>query len=248
MLPALACGGGEGFAAVQGEAAADVLPACANPADVAAGRWPHNATSSRVAASRAITAGERRACSPKLREFRSFLEAPVRRCAARRRRPGQPGSTTRLAAGRTGDFRFPGGGQRSWPGPIGRADDAFRRTAPTAALGGTWQGVPTTSSSIRSPSPKTPAAPAGRSAAAPSGAGRNARRCRTRPRPTWCKAPRWRPGLRGRCALARQFIAGHPLSCDMVSRSGGSVMARVAARLLELAPGRAGHGKFSSGA
>ena len=36
-------------------------------------------------------------------------------------------------------------------------------------------------------------------------------------------------------ALARQLIAGHPLIVDLVQRQGGSVQARVVARLLELA-------------
>jgi hydrogenase large subunit len=36
-------------------------------------------------------------------------------------------------------------------------------------------------------------------------------------------------------ALARQMVAGHPLARDMVARDGGSVAARVVARLLELA-------------
>jgi hydrogenase large subunit len=52
---------------------------------------------------------------------------------------------------------------------------------------------------------------------------------------TWCKAPRYAGQAFEVGALARQVIAGHPLSCDMVTRSGGSVMARVVARLLELA-------------
>lgn len=52
---------------------------------------------------------------------------------------------------------------------------------------------------------------------------------------TWCKAPRYAGQAFEVGALARQLIAGHPLSCDMVTRSGGSVMARVVARLLELA-------------
>lgn len=52
---------------------------------------------------------------------------------------------------------------------------------------------------------------------------------------TWCKAPR----LHGRTmevgALARQMVAGHPLVRDLVARRGGSVAARVVARLLEIA-------------
>jgi hydrogenase large subunit len=63
----------------------------------------------------------------------------------------------------------------------------------------------------------------------------------TRPSPdkvgaySWCKAPR----LGGRVvevgALARQVVDGHPLARDLVARTGGNVLSRVVARLLELA-------------
>lgn len=51
---------------------------------------------------------------------------------------------------------------------------------------------------------------------------------------SWCKAPRLdgRPMETG--ALARQVIDGHPLAVDLAIRGGG-VLARVAARLLEIA-------------
>lgn len=51
---------------------------------------------------------------------------------------------------------------------------------------------------------------------------------------SWCKAPRL-SGLPVECgALARQVIDGHPLARDLVARGGG-VLARVGARLLEVA-------------
>ena len=52
---------------------------------------------------------------------------------------------------------------------------------------------------------------------------------------SWCKAPRLdgKPVETG--ALARQLVAGHPLVRDLVVRHGGSVTARVTARLLEIA-------------
>ncbi len=52
---------------------------------------------------------------------------------------------------------------------------------------------------------------------------------------SWCKAPRLDGQVVETGALARQVIAGHPLARDMVARDGGSVAARVVARLLELA-------------
>jgi hydrogenase large subunit len=51
---------------------------------------------------------------------------------------------------------------------------------------------------------------------------------------SWCKAPRLAGQVVETGALARQVVAGHPLARDMVG-GGGSVAARVVARLLELA-------------
>ncbi|MCM2308827.1 MAG: nickel-dependent hydrogenase large subunit [Sulfuritalea sp.] len=52
---------------------------------------------------------------------------------------------------------------------------------------------------------------------------------------SWCKAPRLAGQVVETGALARQVVAGHPLARDMVAAGGGSVAARVVARLLELA-------------
>ena len=52
---------------------------------------------------------------------------------------------------------------------------------------------------------------------------------------SWCKAPRLDGKVVETGALARQMVAGHPLLRDIVAQSGGSVAARVVARLLELA-------------
>lgn len=52
---------------------------------------------------------------------------------------------------------------------------------------------------------------------------------------SWCKAPRYAGQVVETGALARQLIAGHPLVLDIVKAEGGSVAARVVARLLELA-------------
>ena len=52
---------------------------------------------------------------------------------------------------------------------------------------------------------------------------------------SWCKAPRLAGQVVETGALARQVVAGHPLARDMVAATGGSVAARVVARLLELA-------------
>jgi len=52
---------------------------------------------------------------------------------------------------------------------------------------------------------------------------------------SWCKAPRLGGRVVETGALARQMMAGHPLVRDLVARHGGSVTARVVARLLEIA-------------
>lgn len=52
---------------------------------------------------------------------------------------------------------------------------------------------------------------------------------------SWCKAPRVAGQVVETGALARQVVAGHPLARDMIEACGGSVAARVVARLLELA-------------
>lgn len=52
---------------------------------------------------------------------------------------------------------------------------------------------------------------------------------------SWCKAPRLDGDIMETGALARQLIDAHPLIRDIVARHGGSVYARVVARLLEIA-------------
>jgi len=53
---------------------------------------------------------------------------------------------------------------------------------------------------------------------------------------SWCKAPRLNNQVVETGALARQLVNGHPLLLDLVNaKQGGSVKARVVARLLEFA-------------
>jgi hydrogenase large subunit len=52
---------------------------------------------------------------------------------------------------------------------------------------------------------------------------------------TWCKAPRYGGRVVETGALARQLLARHPLLDDLVHRHGGSVTARIVARMMELA-------------
>jgi hydrogenase large subunit len=52
---------------------------------------------------------------------------------------------------------------------------------------------------------------------------------------SWCKAPRYHNQVMETGALARQMVAGNPLIRELVAKQSGSVLARVLARLLELA-------------
>ncbi len=52
---------------------------------------------------------------------------------------------------------------------------------------------------------------------------------------SWCKSPRLDGQVVETGALARQAVAGHPLVRDLLATGGGSVAARVIARLLEIA-------------
>ena len=52
---------------------------------------------------------------------------------------------------------------------------------------------------------------------------------------TWCKAPRLAGLPMETGALARQVVNGHALARDLVAQSGGNVKSRVVARLLEIA-------------
>jgi len=52
---------------------------------------------------------------------------------------------------------------------------------------------------------------------------------------SWNKAPRLAGRVIQTGALARQLVDGHPLMRDVVARHGGTVLARVLARLLEIA-------------
>ncbi|GGF65193.1 nickel-dependent hydrogenase large subunit [Alteromonas lipolytica] len=52
---------------------------------------------------------------------------------------------------------------------------------------------------------------------------------------SWCKAPRLANQVVEVGPLARQVVDGHPLIRDLVARSGGNVLSRIVARLLEMA-------------
>ncbi len=229
------------FAALRGEAAADVLPARAGFLKLMgflAGRWPHTLAIQPGGSTRAITAGERIRLLAQLREFRSFLEKRLFGDALDN--VAQLTGKAQLLAwadGRSADFpAFLAAAGDLGLDKLGRASDAFLSHGAYGIFpAGTWQAgqaaafdplavdEDTTRAWLAEGRPRHPAqgetiVDANKAAAY-----------------TWCKAPRYAGQAYEVGALARQVIAGHPLLLDFVARDGGSVMARVVARLLELA-------------
>lgn len=229
------------FTAVKGEAAAEVLPARAGFLRLMgflAGRWPHTLAIQPGGSTRAITAGERIRLLAQLREFRSFLEKRLFGDALGV--VGQLDSKAALLAwaeGRPADFpAFLHAASDLGLDRLGRTADAFlSHGAYELFPAGTWQAgqvaafdpiaiaEDTTSAWLVDGKARHPAQGETVVDADKTGAY------------TWCKAPRYAGQPYEVGALARQVIAGHPLALDLVLRDGSSVMARVVARLLELA-------------
>lgn len=230
----------ERFAAIRGTATAEVLPARANflkLLGLLAGRWPHTLALQAGGSTRAISSGERVRLLALLREFRSFLE--------RRVFADQLASVTALAseselldwaAGRGGDLAvFLNISRDLGLHRIGQAEDRFLSAGAYDLFpAGVWHhrlqpfdpasiSEDTRSAWLADGPPLPPARGETRVDADKAGAY------------TWCKAPRLAGETAEVGALARQLVAGQPLVRDLLGRHGGSVEARVVARLLELA-------------
>ena len=229
------------FAAVSGEASAEVLPARANFMKLMgflAGRWPHTLAIQPGGSTRAITVGERVRLLALLREFRSFLER--RLFADTLEAVAALDSKAALlawAASRDGDFAaFLRLAEDLGLDRLGRAHDHFLSFGAYDLFpAGRWhrgevesidQAAIAEDSSHAWLVADRPLHPAqGETLVSADKAAAY----------TWCKAPRYAGEPTEVGALARQVIAGHPLLRDWVLTAGGSVMARVVARLLELA-------------
>ena len=229
------------FTAVKGDAAAEVLPARASFLRLMgflAGRWPHTLAIQPGGSTRAITVGERIRLLALLREFRGFLEK--RLFGDSLAAVAQLVSKDQLLAwadGRAGDFpAFLSAATDLGLDKLGRAYDAFLSYGAYELFpAGTWQAgqaalldpvaiaEDTTSAWLVSGKARHPAQ------------GETIVDANKPDAYTWCKAPRYAGQPYEVGALARQVIAAHPLALDLVQRDGASVMARVVARLLELA-------------
>lgn len=227
------------FRALTGGASADVLPARAefmHLMGLMAGKWPHTLSLQPGGTARPLEAAEILRLITLLHGFRRFLE---------RHTFGDGlesfaglNSVAALAdwrQGRKGDLAlFLAAAEDLDLGGIGRATDRFLSYGTQGlAPAGVWD---------RGVRPLDPGAIVeDLSHAWLAGDALPPSRGRTEPWAdkagayTWCKAPRYSGLVLETGALARQMVAGHPLIRDLVAVRGGSVEARVLARLLELA-------------
>ncbi len=203
-----------------------------------AGRWPHSLALQPGGSSKATTAAERIRLLALLREFRAFLEnvlfgAPLESL-------GEITSFDALnawAQGRNADFpRFLAAAGDLGLERIGRATDRF-------VSYGAYEVFPAGifSESAVNALETAKITEDARSAwlygdeALPPAAGETRIDADKPDAYTWCKAPRYGGQVVETGALARQLIAGQPLLRDMLARFGGSVSARIVARMIEVA-------------
>lgn len=230
------------FMAVKGKAAGDVLQARArffNLIGFLAGRWPHTLAIQPGGSTKAMTPAERIRVLALLREFRAFLEDVL--LGDRLEAFAALDSEAALfawAAGRSADFPlFLRAATDLSLEKTGRATDRFLSYGAYGLFAsGLWQpnAAPealaaksitedTRHAWLLEDSPLPPAL--GETIVAAEKAGAY----------TWCKAPRYAGQVVETGALSRQVVAGNRLARDLVERHGGSVTARVVARMIELA-------------
>lgn len=238
----------ERFKAVSGSAAADVLPARARFMQLMgylAGRWPHTLSLQPGGSARGLEEAELLRIGMLLREFRRFLERTLfgDRLEAVAELDSLPALRHWAAArhARADLPRFLAIADDLGLEQLGRATDRFLCVGAYALDGsalfpaGVWdQGLKQAFDPTAIREDVSHSWMAGDRPLAPEDG-------QTLPQPdkpgaySWCKAPRLDGRVVETGALARQMVAGHPLVRDMVARNGGSVAARVVARLLEFA-------------
>ncbi len=236
------------FKAVSGSATADVLPARTKFLHLMgylAGKWPHTLSLQPGGSSRPLEQAEQIRLSILLTEFRAFLERTL--FGDTLESVASLDSEAALLAWMelrktTADLpRFLAIAYDLELHKLGRATDrfmsygAYRDGDSKLFAAGLWQDGSVHALDIGAIREDVSHSwMEGDAALAPSAG-------LTRPQPdkaaaySWCKAPRLDGRVVETGALARQLVAGHPLLCDMVARHGGSVTARVVARLLEIA-------------
>jgi uptake hydrogenase large subunit len=238
----------ERFEAIRGAAAAEVLAARASFLELMglfAGKWPHTLSLQPGGSSRALTASDKLQALVLLRTFRTFLEktlfgAPLEQVAALGSVQALDAFAEQGPPGSSDLRRFLRAARELRLEQAGRASDAFLSHGAYQNPGGLLfaRGLhrggaqvydskllreDSTSAWLHDDRPRHPLEGKTQPDADKEGAY------------TWCKAPRLAGEVYEVGALARQMVHGHPLVRDLVARSGGSVLARVVARLLELA-------------
>ncbi len=229
------------FRAQRGTALADYLPARADFQRVMgylAGKWPHTLALQPGGTTRAVTATEKVRLAGVLREFRSFVESVVLGDSVE----GFLGGATvqAWAATHDGDFaRFVRIATALGLEQTGCAGDRFLSFG---AYGDTFPGgfldagavAPTALDAARIVEDSRHAWLAGDEALPPLH-GETRPQADKRDAYTWCKAPRYGGRVVETGALARQLVAAQPLAQQLVGAAGASVLARVAARMIEVA-------------
>ncbi len=243
------------FKATAGEAPAEMLPARADFLRIMgtlAGKWPHSLALQPGGTTRATTSTERVRLLAVLRDFRAFLEKTLFGDALESVSAlATPAALDAWAGGRESDFsRFLDIADDLKLGAIGRASDVFlSHGAYGGAEGqlfarGVWDGnfVPYDARQVSEDVARAwlagdgPRHPLNGETVPLSGGFERFDRFDQKPEAyTWCKAPRYGGRVVETGALARQLVAGHPLSRALVAADGGNVRARVIARLLEIA-------------
>jgi len=232
----------ERFTALKGSATNDFLPARARFLEIMgfiAGKWPHTLAFQPGGSTRAVTAGERVRLLSLLREFRGFLErvtigdsleafsALASLDALFAWAEGHPGDLPGfLRVGRSLGLERIGRGYDAFLsyGAYDRLPAGYRRAGEEVqALDISRIAEDASHAWLQSDHPLPPAL------------GRTVVDADKAEAYTWCKAPRYDGEVAEVGALARQMVAGHPLLTDIVVRHGGSVMARVLARFIEVA-------------
>ena len=237
----------ERFRATVGSAPNQMLPARARfmqMMGLLAGKWPHTLSVQPGGSTRPLQSSEIFRLHRTLREFREFLEtvtfgAPLAEVAAIasrvqleawRRKPGGGDLRTFLTIAEDLDLWHMGRGTDRYMS-YGCYQEQDRRLFPAGLWhdGAAGLDIAAIDEDIShawyaaAGLPQHPAAGSTLPVAEKEGAY------------SWCKAPRLAGQVIETGALARQMVAGHPLARDMVAADGGSVAARVVARLLELA-------------
>ncbi len=235
------------FKAIDGSARREVLPARARLLEtlgLLAGKWPHTGSLQPGGSARPITASERLRVYALLRGFREFAEhslfgdtlEAVNGLASL---DDLRGWQARAPRGDLGRFLRIADDLDLWR--VGRATDRFLSMGAYALprgkrlyARGVWAGAALPFDPQTITEDISHAWMAGTTVLPP----REGETVPLADKPgayTWCKAPRLDGEVVEVGALARQVVDGHPLARDVVARHGGSVAARVLARLLEIA-------------